>query len=556
MTGKIKYNISLLSVIIFAFCGVLLCFPVIQTSLLILGGKLLGRALTYPYAWYLRMYRIAFAFFCFAIYISFSSLKTPKLLYSKYPRFFLVLGIILIAFFSSSLFYDFPLGNQEIGADSSAFIYIGRGMHNGKIPYKDMFDHKGIYLYFFEYIGTFVSGIMGVYLVELITLFVASFYIYKTTEFITKNKVVQLFTTICIVCFMGKEVYDGGNLTEIYALPCIAYSNYIFLKYLKSDECKFVEFFITGITFSIVLLLRLNMVGFWVFYVFYFLISLLIEKKSVVLIKMIISFTSGVITGLIPALLYFFFTKSFVDMWNSYILFNFKYTSELGGIKTNLQVAKMFIEFFFIPFVCMVVAFFKNIKIRYHRINFVTFFVTLFFVVISGRQFPHYGIILLPFFAIPLSWAIEVFRSVSFNFNDRKKMVLTAGILLTVLIIVLFMPLSIPTNEKNDMIIFLEKKTKPEDDVLMLGFDMRIYIVAERYTKQRFFYQLPIVLTNPSFLEEFLQSMELNLPDCIIVSEYFKNFLNNDNKFSSLKKILENHYQVVEFKNDDVYIKL
>lgn len=41
-----------------------------------------------------------------------------------------------------------PFNNAVPGTDSSVYLYIGKAMYNGAIPYKDLFDHKGILLYF------------------------------------------------------------------------------------------------------------------------------------------------------------------------------------------------------------------------------------------------------------------------------------------------------------------------------------------------------------------------------------------------------------------------
>ena len=48
-----------------------------------------------------------------------------------------------------------PFNNRGVGMDSSIFMYVGRQMTHGMVPYRDMFDHKGIVLYFLEYFGYF-----------------------------------------------------------------------------------------------------------------------------------------------------------------------------------------------------------------------------------------------------------------------------------------------------------------------------------------------------------------------------------------------------------------
>ena len=57
---------------------------------------------------------------------------------------------IMVCFVISLLFavkfHLSPFNSQIPRIDSSVFLYIGRAMHNGAVPYKDLFDHKGIIL--------------------------------------------------------------------------------------------------------------------------------------------------------------------------------------------------------------------------------------------------------------------------------------------------------------------------------------------------------------------------------------------------------------------------
>ena len=122
--------------------------------------------------------------------------------------------------------------------------------------------------------------------------------------------------------------------------------------------------------------------------------------------------------------------------------------------------------------------------------------------------------------------------------------------------IVLLMPLCIPTNGKESMLTFVQENTKSDADVLMLGYNMRVYIISERYTKERFFYQLPILKIRSTYMQEFLQSVMHNPPDCVVVPENFKTYLNADIDFRFIADLLQDNYKKTEFDNGDVYIKI
>ena len=63
-----------------------------------------------------------------------------------------------------------PLVNAStISIDSSVFITAGRAIASGKIMYKEIFDHKGLYLHFINALGALISGksLIGLWLIEV-----------------------------------------------------------------------------------------------------------------------------------------------------------------------------------------------------------------------------------------------------------------------------------------------------------------------------------------------------------------------------------------------------
>ena len=113
--------------------------------------------------------------------------------------------------------------------DSSVFKYIGWRMANGEVPYKDIFDHKGILLYFINYLGTLLSFHRGVWLIEYIFMFLSLGLSYKIFR-----KFCKPFSSLLATLLAFSPLYayfEGGNLTEEYALPFILLSVYVFVDF-------------------------------------------------------------------------------------------------------------------------------------------------------------------------------------------------------------------------------------------------------------------------------------------------------------------------------------
>ena len=83
------------------------------------------------------------------------------------------------------LFYSYttsPLYLNE-GMDSTIYKTIGLGILEGKIPYRDLFDHKGPMVFYINALGQLImSGRMGIFLLQIISLSFAVLFIYKTSR--------------------------------------------------------------------------------------------------------------------------------------------------------------------------------------------------------------------------------------------------------------------------------------------------------------------------------------------------------------------------------------
>ena len=60
------------------------------------------------------------------------------------------------------------------------------------------------------------------------------------------------------------ELYEGGNLSEEYALTFISISMYYFLKEIIGDSLKSYHYFLLGLMGGLVFFIRLNMISLWV----------------------------------------------------------------------------------------------------------------------------------------------------------------------------------------------------------------------------------------------------------------------------------------------------
>ena len=80
----------------------------------------------------------------------------------------LILVVNSILFSMGSLFC--PLSNRLDFNDSAIYQYIGYLISQGKVPYVDVFDHKGIYFYFINTIRIFIITKSNLYILNFYSL--------------------------------------------------------------------------------------------------------------------------------------------------------------------------------------------------------------------------------------------------------------------------------------------------------------------------------------------------------------------------------------------------
>ncbi len=160
---------------------------------------------------------------------------------------------LLDIFENSGLLRDYPL------RDSSVFLYSGQNILSGGIPYRDVWDHKGPLIYLINAAGLLTGdgSRLGVLLIEL--LFVAGVFLalYRGVEK-TWGSLAAFGASVTLLAGLDR-LYDGGNLTEEYALLFQALSVLVLLAYLRQPAWQHAA--ATGLLAALGFLLRPNLVS-------------------------------------------------------------------------------------------------------------------------------------------------------------------------------------------------------------------------------------------------------------------------------------------------------
>lgn len=277
--------------------------------------------------------------------LSSNSTAADKTMHMKAPKnrelilvFFLFLAAALISLFFCSVhspFYRFS--NYP---DANAYIGVARAMRHGLMPYRDVFDHKGVLLYLINYVAAvlFPKSMTGIYFLLSLSLAVFLQYGYRIARMLLSMAPALVATLSLLLFSVGSRIIykDGGGSAEEYLMPCLMACLYYLIllgRYIeKESDVTARRFFFgsmaTGFFCGVILWIKYTPllavgVAFLTFYVY-----LYAKKRGADALRSLLGVFLGIFTVSLPCLIFLWMNGLMDDAWSIYVVFNFKY---LGG---------------------------------------------------------------------------------------------------------------------------------------------------------------------------------------------------------------------------------
>ena len=163
---------------------------------------------------------------------------------------------------------------EYLSPDSSIFYTMGRSAANGTVLYKEIADHKGFYLFAFNWLGAWLTpgSMNGLFYVEIIFAWIKLLYVYKIVSLYVEKKMNAVVVALAFMAVATNFLsWNTGNLGEQFALAFQLISLYYIAKYLKEyeQERRFGEhnwkyMFVHGLAAGIVLFIQANLIAMWI----------------------------------------------------------------------------------------------------------------------------------------------------------------------------------------------------------------------------------------------------------------------------------------------------
>ena len=150
-----------------------------------------------------------------------------KKVFNKKNLYYVFLFIVVI-FFALVGLSSSPLNKGITQNDSAVFQIMGKGMIEGQVIYKELFDHKGPIMYLINAIAYLISPQMGLFIVEIFFIYIGVVFIFKTSKMFI-NKEISLIMSLLYLMLIFVTI-SGGNFTEEYAMTFTSMALYCIMK--------------------------------------------------------------------------------------------------------------------------------------------------------------------------------------------------------------------------------------------------------------------------------------------------------------------------------------
>lgn len=423
----------------------------------------------------------------------------------KYLYFAVSVALFLMLASRSSFLYTF--NNWD---DANSYFTMGKALFNGKMLYRDVFDQKGMYLYFLYGLAYLCSHttFLGVYLLEVVLGFIDVLFFYKTIRLFAGDKfstVVAPLTYAVIVS--SRSFWWGGAAEEIY-LPFMVIGLYLFARYFESDYSKKVmplrTVFAGGILAGIVANTKFTGLGFYFAWMMLVFFAYLVHKDLAGGIKACLVFLLGMFIPFIPWIIYFGVNNGLYEWYWGYVYVNvFVYPTTGAGESTTIfskcyDLAKLLyiliqdnIGYFSFAIAGFIYTLLKGKRKMFTRISYVILFGFLYLgIFVGGRNLPYYSIPLSMFAVFGMAFLAQILEKI---LKDVRPGFYAGAITLMLsMIFIRFSSMNVPfMEESRDLFLYRfrdEVNTTENPTLLNVGcLDAGLYTLCDIVPNCRWF---------------------------------------------------------------------
>lgn len=488
----------------------------------------------------------------------------PKFNLQRWLFFLVILGIL-----GGTLVLQIPYSPPIVGlnADSGLFAYYGQQLLQGRVLYRDLWDEKppGVYYINAAAIALFGSNLWAIWWLNVISIAAAAGLLFLTLSRLAGQTPAALACFLFLLLLMYPDFYQGGNLTEVYALIPQILALWILTVYLSAPKTAWM--FALGLATAAAFVFKQTYIAMGVVALLIGLLNDLRMRSFKTALKSLAGYSLGFALPLIVISLLFASQGALAEMIFAIFTYNYFYASQGFSTFTFKQTLAVFKDFlplapiFIFGAAGLVVFLSRNWRrLLFHRREagqgeskmdsethrawvfagvFAAFPLEILLVSISGKNFGHYFLTPLPVMTAGCAYLfMEIGNTARSLFKNRAWL---AGLLILLTVAFFSRDLfvlvqneyphrkflgkfiqygfgqALPADNLNQFIL---QKTQPSDPVLVWATHPSINFLTGRRSPTRYAFILPLLLATPDTANnyhEFMQELADDPPALILV---------------------------------------
>ena len=516
-----------------------------------------------------------------------------KLLKIEYLTLFLY--SIAIKFFMSMYSIRF----SEIFTDNDGAIYyvIGKAIMNGKVLYRDIFDHKTPYIFFANALASLLDkNHLGLFILEITLLFITLIYTYKFLKLFTSKFRSLIGTFVLGILLNIPQITFSYSRTEEYAIAFMMvglylFANYYFL-YKKESKENIIPMIAIGLMAGLTFMTNIRAIVLFVPFAFVMLIKNIKEKRFAYIIKLFFAGLLGVFLSTLPYIIYMVLTNSAYDAFYAIYIFNLNYFESAMNIKDSIFTTVLaFMQEQIVVYIFTLLSFIALLKLKfdkYLKISIiVSFAIAFYYITFSKRPYPYYLVIFFPYFLSLYFILLELINWYKNKINLKKnvkianktkssnidnldttqpKLVYVALSFVAFLILgILLSNRTLSNRYKNcvfrasrmNQVVEAKFKDKSDVNILSFGFMPEAYVFMHTIPKYKYF-MIPNVsykVDKTPYMAQYEYIIATD-PDVIVFKSrgfydsYPQNYMNQVNWILSTEYSLEDTIRTNDFDGD------
>lgn len=247
---------------------------------------------------------------------------------------YLIISAFLLMMIATRSSFLYPCNDWN---DANSYFSVGKALFNGKVPYRDVFDQKGMYLYFFYGLCYLISHrtFIGVFVFEVVLAAFDLFGICRILRLYVKKETALFLSPLVLSVIVSSHSFYWGGSAEEVCFPFLIWGLYFSLTYFqnrypgKSMDLKMI--FLNGILAGMVANIKFTVLGFFFAWMMCIAFSFLVKKDFWGAVKGCLVFLGGMLLPFLPWVIYFAWHHALYEWYWGYVYINVFVYSNLNG---------------------------------------------------------------------------------------------------------------------------------------------------------------------------------------------------------------------------------